>query len=98
MIQGELLRDEGIAKVSSNNSDWLKRCIALARHIVSPSFTAEDIRLQFEKLGLIPTHPNAWGALTNSLVKRGIIKKTGQYRQMKDPRSHARETAVYTKA
>ncbi len=101
LFNGEVLRDEGIAKVSEHNESWMDLCI---REVTSPgwiddriNFTGEDIR--FRLIGSIgyPDHSNAWGALINTLVKRKIIKPTGEYRAMRDDSSHARRTPVYTK-
>ncbi len=61
------------------------------------SFTGEDIRFYVSQEIGCPTHPNAYGALINTLVRRKIIKPTGEYRAMRDDSSHARKTPVYTK-
>lgn len=90
------LRDEGITKVGEHNDDWLEWCVSIVKNNFRRG-TGEDIRVYCQALRLEPKHPNAWGALINVLVKRGLIQKTGEYRQMKDKRSHARETAVYSR-
>lgn len=97
LFEGVIRRDEGIAKVSKNNGAWLEECIKLVEQHATNwyHFTGEDIRHICEAAWLIPAHHNAWGALTSSLIKRGLIRKTGNYRQMRDPRSHARMTATY---
>ncbi len=100
LFSGELLRDEAIAKVSGNNESWLELCIcSVENHDLweGGNFTGEEIRfLCYAQVGS-PTHPNAWGALVNTLVRRKIIKPTGEYRAMRDDSSHARKTPVYTK-
>ncbi len=106
LFSGELLRDEGIAKVSEHNESWMEWCIAEAERfhpaigrnpVTYPTFTGEDLRFYLgNKVGL-PQHSNAWGALINTLLKRKIIKPTGEYRAMRDDSSHARKTPVYTK-
>ncbi len=99
LFSGELLRDEAIAKVSDNNEKWMELCVESATHFAEhhDTFTGEDIR--FTCLGSVghPHHSNAWGALVNTLIRRKIIKPTGEYRAMKDDSSHARKTPVYTK-
>ena len=98
LFSGELLRDEGIAKVSDHNGAWLDLCVnEVSKSYYEGEFTGEDLR--FRLLGSIghPGHSNAWGALINTLVRRKIIKPTGEYRAMKDDSSHARKTPVYTK-
>lgn len=102
MTQGELpfdgraLRDEGIGRVSRNNSVWASLCTIEFNRWAKPAvFTGEDIRFHCESLGLIPRHQNGWGALTNALVRRGVIEFTGDYVQPKDRVSHARCIKVY---
>ncbi len=101
LFSGELLRDEGIAKVSEHNESWMEHAVKFVEDW-SPlhdwyDFTGEDLRFMLnQKVGL-PRHPNAYGALINTLVRRKIIKPTGEYRAMRDDSSHARKTPVYTK-
>ena len=99
LFSGELLRDEGIAKVSDNNESWMNECIKYVstQPRFRAKFTGEDIRFNCVSFVGYPSHPNAWGALINTLVRRKIIKPTGEYRAMRDDSSHARKTPVYTK-
>ena len=99
LFSGELLRDEGIAKVSDNNDNWMQLAIMDAEGFVHRHlcFTGEDIRFYLVQRVGHPGHSNAWGALINTLVRRKIIKPTGEYRAMRDDSSHARKTPVYTK-
>lgn len=61
--------------------------------------TGEDIGRRLRWMGLPqPSDPGAWGALTMQAIHRGIIVNTGQRRQMKGRKAHARSTAVYRKA
>ncbi len=101
LFTGEVLRDEAIAKVSGNNEKWMERCVEEAEHYSfygdKDSFTGEDLRFYLSREVGCPAHPNAWGALVNTLVRRKIIKPTGEYRAMRDSTSHARRTPVYQK-
>ncbi len=94
------MRDEAIAKVSDNNEKWMELCVKSIEDSYNDhpgwTFTGEDLRHQCEMLVGCPAHSNAWGALVNTLVRRKIIKPTGEYRAMRDDSSHAR-TPVYTK-
>lgn len=91
-------RDEALKKVSDNaGGDWLAKAqIAVSK--MTGEFTGEDIRVHCESLGIRPHHHNAWGALTNLLLRRGVIAKTGRRRSMYTKRSHARSTPIYTRA
>jgi hypothetical protein len=100
LFSGQMLRDAGITLVKSHNDGWMDQCLELAvkyAHARGRSdFTGEDIRFFCENVVPAPRHPNAWGALVNILVKRKIIRATGEYRQPKDRSSHARAIQVYT--
>ena len=100
--QGKVLRDEGIRVVSEHNENWMEGAIQASRAAIDLAFewrhrdfTGEDIRMEVTMIMGHPNHPNAWGALINTLIKRKIIVPTGEHRQMKDSRSHARSTPVY---
>ncbi len=101
LFTGEVLRDEGISKVSDNNEKWMERCIKEVSDWLPISerktFTGEDLRFVLNCNVGCPAHPNAWGALVNTLIRRKIIKPTGEYRAMRDENSHARKTPVYSK-
>ncbi len=101
LFTGEVLRDEGIKKVADNNEKWMELCIETANHYAfygdKDNFTGEDLRFYLSREVGCPTHSNAWGALVSTLIKRRIIKPTGEYRAMRDENSHARKTPVYTK-
>ncbi len=101
LFTGELLRDEGIAKVSANNESWIELSVKEVQRFTLQSdagygtFTGEDIRFWCSRTIGCPAHSNAWGALINTLLKRKIITPTGEYRAMRDDNSHARKTPVY---
>ena len=59
--------------------------------------TGEDLRcMLLDAHGVAePRHPGVWGALTGSLVRRGILQPTGEWRPMRQKSSHGRKTPVY---
>ena len=101
MLTGKELKEKGLALVRENNENWMQRCLesiqnGVGKHwILKSDFTGEDIRFFCLHHVEYPKHPNAWGALINTLIKRNIIVPTGEYRPMKDKNSHARSTPVY---
>ncbi len=100
LFTGEVLRDEAIANVTEHNGKWMALCVMKmeqSKWLGDGTFTGEDVRHYCEYSVGCANHPNAYGALINTLLKRKIIKPTGEYRSMKDDRSHARKTPVYTK-
>lgn len=96
---GEALRNRGLARVSNNNKEWMQKCLAHFQGCVfHHPFTGEDVRRIMEKSNFHPSHPNAWGALINALVRKKLIVATGEYRTPKDKASHARQQKVYRRA
>ena len=96
-LSGDALRDEGLAAVSDNAQPWMDKALALLpqmsfwRHQV----TGEDIHLWIEARIGPPHHFNAWGALVNTAVRRGIIEFADCYRKCTSPVRHAHRTPVY---
>ena len=103
-VESRRLKEKGLKLVRENNENWMELCVSLLRSGFryvdhaghgGNDFTGEDIRFHCERIIGPPRHPNAWGALINTLIKRKIIVPTGEYRPMKDKTSHARSTPVY---
>lgn len=56
----------------------------------------EDARAYAMACGLwAPPSPNAWGAVTLTMTRRGTIVKTGEFRSSKSARSHYRAQPVW---
>jgi hypothetical protein len=91
------LRDKGVANVLEKaGRSWSEHAIRLIRQrFVGQEVTGEDFRFICEASGVIPHHPNGWGALTLTMKRAGLLKETGQWRSPRDPKSHARPTRVY---
>lgn len=90
--EGERRKKTGIARVSSNTSDWQMeareqiRCLADA----GAEFTSEDLR------GLVPEppSPNAWGAAFSVMEKKGVIERV-RMEKAKRSKAHSRWIAVW---
>ena len=99
MTEGEDLKNAGMAQVAENNDMWMIKAIHLynqwARDKVGVAVTGESIRKLISFHGIVPKHPNAWGALINHLVKQERLKPTKDWVKMSDPKSHARLTPLY---
>jgi len=76
----------------SFTGQYLVYCRSLRRGTL---VTGEDIRVGCEARGISPHHPNAWGAAANHAVKQQLLIDTGQRRQMRLKKSHARRTPLY---
>jgi hypothetical protein len=88
-------RDQSLETVLENaGQDWKASVIGVAK-TMDGELIGETIRKACEAHGLKPHHPNAWGAIVSLLVKRGVLRPTGQHQPMREPRSHARMTPVY---
>lgn len=90
-------RDAALAKVMSKAGEsWRDDAIRLIRERLSGrEVLAEEFRALCEQAGIRPHHCNAWGGLTASLVKAGVIEDTGRVERSRDPRSHARRQPVW---
>ena len=75
LLEARNLRDEGIERVSSHNTEFLVTARKAARYICSVrgECTTDDVR---RLLDIEPDHPNAWG----SVFRKGFVW-TGKYRQ-----------------
>jgi hypothetical protein len=95
--QGEHLRDQGIQSVVSNAGDcWLERATDLIRtQLAGQEVLAESFRLLCEEEGIRPHHHNAWGGLTNRLIKQGVLIDTGRVAKSTRPTSHARRQPIW---
>lgn len=91
--EGRKRRDESMDRVE--NPGFTGHVIRVLGHIIGRHVTGEDIRRICGNHGVHAHHSNAWGGVIAGLVKGGRLKATGEYRQMEDTRSHARETKVY---
>lgn len=101
---GQQLGIAGMQQVLSNNVRWSDTAIKLFDSLLHKTrgghITGEGIRNVLLDHGLDhPNSPNAWGALTNALVRTGRIVHDGtSYEAMREPRSHGRRTPVYVVA
>lgn len=94
---GEYLRDKGIETVVSNAGNaWMDRATALIRsRLAGQEILAETFRQLCEEEGIKPHHHNAWGGLTNRLIKQGILIDTGRVAKSSRPSSHARRQPIW---
>lgn len=91
-------RDLSLAQVSENaGEDFMVNAFVATLDLPDGEYTGEDIRFAITKTGVVPHHPNAWGAVIMNLVRHGILKDTGKYTKMRSRISHARRTPVYLK-
>lgn len=78
MLEGAILRDEGIAKVLANQTDdWKDKARSSSRDFifrlpVGASFTGEDVRLAAQTVAGQPIHHNAWGGIIGSAIKDAL--------------------------
>lgn len=96
MDYASTLRDEVIKQVT--REDWMPAAITVFRRYsqeLPDVFTGEDVRELVASFAGQPHHPNAWGALTMTLVRQNLIVATGTVAKMRTPSSHARRTFEY---
>jgi hypothetical protein len=90
-------RDAALETIADNNASWLKRAVEeMARLDHGIQDTGEGFRKRLLERGLRPpVHANAWGSLFMTLTKRKVLVPTGEYRPMREAKSHGRRTPVY---
>lgn len=95
--QADLFKRAGIELVTSHNLSWMDQALQVIAGLRAGALmTGEDIRHAVEETVGPPGHHNAYGALVSHAVRRKLLYKTPIYRKMRDPKSHARQTPVYT--
>jgi hypothetical protein len=98
-----LLRDRGMDRVTTNERLlWRARYFEELQAFLDEQgdagvFLPEDFQRWFLARGnnKRPHHPNIWGAMWMTVVRRQLVEKTGVYRQMSTAASHGRATAEY---
>ena len=92
-------RNEILEAVSESNTGWLKLALDAMRGVPDGTeLTGEKLRLTLLENGLAePRHSGAWGALTGTLARRGMLVPTGKWEPMREKRSHGRLTRTYVK-
>lgn len=100
-INAVAARDAALQRVAENAGEWTRMAYMAFYDAIRDGWegTGEDVRLTMTDAGLqAPHHHNAWGALTCSLVRRGLLIPTGTWTNMRGEKSHARKTPVYRRA
>lgn len=101
---GVALRDEGMAraadKADRHEENWTEQAQAMLKQFLKSwqfdEFISEEAQLWMVERGLRqPASQNAWGSVFLTAARRGVIEKTGQYRNAIRPRAHARAVPVY---
>lgn len=89
-------RDAGMDTVEENAGLWMDAAFSVI-HKLPSGWTGifEDIRLLIRDAIGNPHHHNAYGALSNKVIRAHLLEPTGSYRHMRTERSHARRTPVY---
>jgi hypothetical protein len=93
----EACRNHAIATVGSNaGPEFMEQAKAVILERLSGNeCLAEEFRRVCEEAGIRPHHHNAWGSLTNQLVKAGILIDTGRLGKSTSLRSHARRQPIW---
>lgn len=93
----EAARDHAIATVARNaGTEFMEQAKAvILERLSGTECLAEEMRRVCEEAGVVPHHHNAWGSLTNQLVKAGILIDTGRIAKSKRVTSHARRNTVW---
>jgi hypothetical protein len=95
--QGTGPRDVALRRVMQNADPlWAPNVTKLIKeNFAGQEVLAEEWRLLSEERNLYAHTDKAWGGLTNSLVRSGVITKTGRRSQSRSRRSHSREQPIW---
>lgn len=88
-------RDRALERVSRGEESWIEKAHRLIAAYPHDRATGEDLRLFVEERLGPPHHHNVAGAMIMGACRKGLICKTGEYRQMKRKESHARVNPLY---
>jgi hypothetical protein len=93
----EASRDRAISTVGAHaGPEFMEQAKAVIQQRLSGTeCLAEEFRRVCEDAGIKPNHHNAWGSLTNQLVKAGILIDTGRLGKSTSLRSHARRQPIW---
>jgi hypothetical protein len=94
----EKARDNSIEVVTKNDQAgprWIDRALQRIPNYPEETATGEDLRIWLEPQIGEPHHANAAGAMIRTAMRRKILTRTGEWRPMVSPKSHARMTPVY---
>ena len=87
---GEALKAAGMAQTLERaGMTFVERACAVVQKVHGGErILAEAWRTTCEEHGVRPHHPNAWGALTSAMSRRGVIRPTGEYVKATSTRNH----------
>lgn len=90
---GRKERDYGLDRVGFNNQPFLRLMRAVARRIALRRgwVTTDDLREYAKENNVVPSHPNAWGAIFRSSEWKCVGR-----RRSRVVSNHAREVRVWT--
>lgn len=88
-------RDEALQQVAQGSLSWMDKAIEAVQMYPEKEATGEELRIYLEQKIGQPHHYNVFGALIMACARKGIIRKTGEYRACQRKESHARVNPVY---
>jgi hypothetical protein len=88
-------RDKALDHVGERSGDFIEHGLQAIQTISADEVTGEELRAELEGRGIRPHHHNAWGALTMTAIRQGLLAPTERFRNMRGPKSHGRMTRVY---
>jgi len=90
--EGQSLKSAGQDLVAGHNEEFVSLMRAEAMRISNGLgyVTSDDLRVYAARIGLEPSHPNAWGAVFKGKGWRSI-----GYRKSAVPQSHARIIRIW---
>lgn len=99
--RSQALKEEGMARALEHaGRTWTDRVVEALKLYAEAhaEFTVERFRWQwlFDG-GEQAASPKAWGAVTNTAARRGLIKRTGRFVAAQSEKTHGHFIATWTK-
>ena len=92
LFEAQRRKRAGIATAEEHSASWIEQARACARDLCERhgTVTADDVREVLYPLGIVPSHPNAWGA-----VFRKGFRWTGERRVSRVVQGHGNLQRVW---
>jgi hypothetical protein len=96
---GSCLKLKGVKQVLAHESQaWKKEALRAIRATAGRyiTFTADQVKDTADTMGLSePHHPNCWGGIFHSALKKGYMHQTGQFIASTRAKHHKQRIAEY---
>lgn len=93
---GRAMREEGMRSVLENEAN-LEAMVDCILHVAErkATFNADDVMARMEELGVVPHHPNAFGAAFVKTARLGFIESTERFVKSTRTTNRSRDIRIW---